>query len=198
MRRQEVRQLWLVGLALIGGCRSEEKVISPVDPVITQGALDDFGLEGTWIEMTDPRYALSEEGPQRPVEIIRGGDTYLVKFKSDDAQDLDIEPCFKVVTIHEDWQHLIVQFEMMWSGKPSRYMLLALRRGDKLHVWKLNSSNLVKCLREDNHTAVLGHFGFSTAVHADANELLKTIRFHAQELVGTPMTFVRVKETPAP
>ena len=32
MRHQEVRQLWLVGLALIGGCSSEEKVISPVDP----------------------------------------------------------------------------------------------------------------------------------------------------------------------
>lgn len=172
----------LLSLFILSGC-IRDRVIAPAEQMIESGDTSDFGLEGTWVEQLDPN---SEPFKREPgtLTIVRDEnekDLYHIHGEGLEQH----KPRFRVAKYREDSDCLVVEFEYEWGELVVRSLGLAIHDGERLHVSWLTSTNLVKSLRTDKHSAVLEHNGFSTIVHADADELIATIRKHGGDLVST-------------
>lgn len=179
----------LLGLFILSGC-IRDRVIAPAERMIEKGDTSDFGLEGTWVERLDPNSEPFERQPER-LAIVRDENEKGLYYIHGAGLEQH-KPRFRVAKYREDADYLIVEFEYEWGESVVRTLGLAIHEGERLHVSWLTSTNLVKSLRTDKHSAVLEHNGFSTIVHADADELVATIRKHGHELKSSShRTFAR-------
>jgi len=165
-------------ILILAGCK-HEGAISPQERVVTNPDATDFGLCGTWRAVSD--HAL-ELNLTEPLRITMGDDgVYAVEWSIAGAPVVSL----RATTLGNDSNSAVVDVEASFAENlAARYLAVAKREGDELHVWWIEAKNLAQTMHENGYSAVIEHEALATKVFADSDQLLDCVREHARELIG--------------
>lgn len=179
----------LLSILILFSC-SCTKLIWTVEPIIEKPSDFDFGFEGKWAMLPDPRFPDRET---EEIEIIRDKKDrtkYSVPTTSSSSEQLLY---FTAVRLADDSNCAIVQVKFSErEGELNYFYAYAQVEKNRLTIWTVDSEKLVKRLKEKRINSVIDRRSYMTEITAEPSDLLKTLRKDFHELVSKPRLYRRV------
>ena len=174
------------------GCVTDRdtRAVTFNEAVIAAPESRDFGFVGKWRPLDSEIKTDDDVGT---IIISMKDGVYSVKL-SDSRGDSSLKFACRAASLAKDFHKAI--FEMAYENEKgeveSRYLGIAFRNEDRLHVAWVQAKNFAKFMREDGYSAVIEIDTFETEIHANAEDVLACVRKHYEDLISESDQYERV------
>ena len=152
-------------------------LVRTTEPIIKKPSDFDFGFVATW-QSTD-----SMDETVMEIQKESGKES---AYRLIDATEPEREFHFTAKKLSDDGKYALIQIKLreFFSETPSYYYAYALRKGEKLYVWKIDSDKLIRKIKADKINSVIDRGTWSVEIAAEPDDLRPLLIEHSGTLAS--------------
>ena len=193
----QITRWLLVPLVMLFCSCERNRIASFVEPMISSPLSRDLGIAGVWnYPLLGDQLGHSANHDPPPVAIVVTGPGSDGIYKIEAAEWKDTAITMRAANLNREPGYVVMEvaFDTPATHDSIRWLAVAKIETDTVYLWWVQSTNLANSLHDEDVSAVIERDSFQTRVLVKPDGLLKTIRLHAKDLVGQPLTLRRMKQ----